>query len=1237
MKLKKWIPRLLVMLTALAVLASVLYFAVQNYAKHKVIAAIEEIVDGPVEVDQVRLGREQVVIRGLRVYQSDQHKSAWLMIDRAELGLGFRDVIRGESMPETATIHGAEIVLQYDEDGKLLTSLSPWQDGVEMRLREIDVRRANVEIRQRGKTPLIAKQIDGKIRRTKDIHIKATVGGALNARWNLEAHIRGDSFATNAELATNRLKFSTDQLAKLPFFPEEITRDVRASGISPIQLALQIDKSGEPKYRVEFTPSSLDVDIRDAGLAFTGAEGRVVVQNDFVEFTGLRGDVSGGRFSVDGQMRRRNGFWKGAVRGNLDTVPLAELPKNWQLPEQVRGIASAQGRLEFELADSYFQLSGDANATIAQAQFAGISARPVKVELDLQQLRKSKDVDELTLDGNATVDVDIPEVELAALLKAAKIDATDFEDLAGSIGFQAALDVPLATITDPKTYQAAGTVASSDLQFREMRLDGTEADFEFTGGIATIHNLDTKIAKTGKLQGSFEIEVEPPGSVTANLGFESLPASLIENLFDGSNLSLSGLASGNVRARAPLRDWKKPQAWQAEGQVTSGDLAVAKQRLTDVDAKFGIQQGRVAVMDGSARWKGATLEASGDVRVRQPHAYNLTVSTSNLDVETAAEFAAVKLPVNLTGQAKVNATVTGQLEPLSWNASGEVRLDNLIIKKLKVDSPSAKWQADKKRLKVTEGKAEIFGGNVQFEAEIPLDEQVPTSISGTFSGVDPELAMQHLPAIPLDLAGKASGEFSLTGIENLETASGTMKVGDLKAEAYDVQFDDLVVDVSLQRQKVDLKATAEALGGAVALSTSGLLKDMTHENRVRSVNVTAKGVMLGKVWNLIGQDVQVAPPEGLANVDLDLQLAGPSLKPTGSGRVVVHNLRWKNRNVVPRLTTGVTLLGDSLVLPDFSFDYAGGRITSRVVFRLDELGSGSYSLVARNVSLRNTLFAFPQLAREARGTVDAAFRGRFANLRLEGSGKLQVSGGELAGVPIRSHQTGVTFAFDVPSRSGEADIRLTRAEIARGRSTGTMSIKWGRRFTLDGKASFTNLELRPLVRAMPMLTDQLDGRVSGTVAFHGRNIRSWDDISGTFDLQIANSQLLHLPVLSDLTYATGIGSSSKTFSKTKIKGRKNRSMIHVDRMTMVAASVHMFIQGTITTRGQLDLEVVADTGELLAIGVATSLVRPLDWLRRRLIFLHVGGTVRSPVVLPQTEKFIQQEVLLFFLPFAGFQ
>lgn len=57
---------------------------------------------------------------------------------RPLLGLTLADSIRGETIPETASIRVANVILEYDERRKLKTDFSLWQDGVEMRLKQLD-------------------------------------------------------------------------------------------------------------------------------------------------------------------------------------------------------------------------------------------------------------------------------------------------------------------------------------------------------------------------------------------------------------------------------------------------------------------------------------------------------------------------------------------------------------------------------------------------------------------------------------------------------------------------------------------------------------------------------------------------------------------------------------------------------------------------------------------------------------------------------------------------------------------------------------------------------------------------------------------------------------------------------------------------------------------------------------------------------------------------------------------
>ncbi len=197
-----------------------------------------------------------------------------------------------------------------------------------------------------------------------------------------------------------------------------------------------------------------------------------------------------------------------------------------------------------------------------------------------------------------------------------------------------------------------------------------------------------------------------------------------------------------------------------------------------------------------------------------------------------------------------------------------------------------------------------------------------------------------------------------------------------------------------------------------------------------------------------------------------------------------------------------------------------------------------------------------------------------------------------------------------------------------------MKLQFGALFGVDGRVKFSNLELRPIARAVPALNDRLSGRVSGEANLRGRDLRSLGELSGNYQLSLSDSPVLLLPVFNALADTHGIVPASQQFSETEIEGQLHRGVLWIDRMTLVASGVHMFIEGTISTRGQLNLDVTADTGELVAVGVAVGLLRPMDLVRRRLIFLHMAGTARRPIVTPDIDQFVRQEVLLFFFPFV---
>ena len=88
---------------------------------------------------------------------------------------------------------------------------------------------------------------------------------------------------------------------------------------------------------------------------------------------------------------------------------------------------------------------------------------------------------------------------------------------------------------------------------------------------------------------------------------------------------------------------------------------------------------------------------------------------------------------------------------------------------------------------------------------------------------------------------------------------------------------------------------------------------------------------------------------------------------------------------------------------------------------------------------------------------------------------------------------------------------------------------------------------------------------------------------------------------------------------------------------MVGPEARMWVVGQMGLGGVIDFNVTADTGGMSGVNLIAGAINPLELLRRRLVFLHLSGSIRNPIVQPKTDQFIAQELVLFFLPVISVQ
>jgi translocation and assembly module TamB len=183
---------------------------------------------------------------------------------------------------------------------------------------------------------------------------------------------------------------------------------------------------------------------------------------------------------------------------------------------------------------------------------------------------------------------------------------------------------------------------------------------------------------------------------------------------------------------------------------------------------------------------------------------------------------------------------------------------------------------------------------------------------------------------------------------------------------------------------------------------------------------------------------------------------------------------------------------------------------------------------------------------------------------------------------------------------------------------------------------------------MTELSQMGTGQVSGRFDFSGSDVRSLDDLTGTLEARLQQTQALQLPVLQQLTpFLLGGQSSAAVFQNGSLRGRLIRGAVRIDQLTFSGSVLQLFLAGTVTLQGRLNLEVTANTGNLgvnpaflRVLGLRVPAVGPIPvmllmeastYFSNRVVHLRVTGTVRSPVVTIEPLSLLTEEALRFFL------
>jgi len=359
----------------------------------------------------------------------------------------------------------------------------------------------------------------------------------------------------------------------------------------------------------------------------------------------------------------------------------------------------------------------------------------------------------------------------------------------------------------------------------------------------------------------------------------------------------------------------------------------------------------------------------------------------------------------------------------------------------------------------------------------------------------------------------------------------------------------------------------------------------------------------------------------------------------GSGHISVRRLAWGGSELSSQLTGILRINETVLELADVTGLFAGGVVRGRVRYNRAQPQRSFFNVLVERADPKLLLAPWPDFAELVSGSTSVHLRGMIGRW-WRGTGEVALARGEIGGVTTSDLRVPFDWALS-PGRGGNITMRDPSGRFMGGQVVGRAHYEWwagGSR--AEGDLRFGGLDLKALD------VSQLSGRVKGRFTFSGTDVRSLNDLTGQLTATLGDFAPRQNPVMQRLTPYLGTGQSVLPFQSGELRARLARGTFRVERLELLSSGAQVFAEGTVTLAGRLDLNVIANTGQLgpddrvirlLARRIPSSGAVPLMVLRElndltsnRLIRLSVTGTIDQPVVRVNKAALLTDEAARFF-------
>ena len=308
-------------------------------------------------------------------------------------------------------------------------------------------------------------------------------------------------------------------------------------------------------------------------------------------------------------------------------------------------------------------------------------------------------------------------------------------EVSGRVSLALDIGIPWRSPLESEAYDLEGDLQAARLIVAGVEVHHVSGRLEYDEGLLTLKHfkfeLPTGGNQSGAFTGSAEMQLSPPGELTARFSYEQVEIGALLKLAPELAGVATGKASGSATGRAPVARLRDPAAWQAEGKAAFHDLTALGLPPAKLSADFRLVEGVVRATNVQGDAEHTSVAGSAQLALSAPHHYSaaLTMTAGKLSHLNRLH-PERKLPIEVSGRVGAAARMKGSLKPRKFSLEGGVNARDLRLAGVKLDDLQFTFDITHERLHLHPMKASLYGGRADLSLAMALtpDGQLKTGL-----------------------------------------------------------------------------------------------------------------------------------------------------------------------------------------------------------------------------------------------------------------------------------------------------------------------------------------------------------------------------------------------------------------------------------------------------------------------------------------------------------------------------